>query len=72
MDGGTFYGRNLGGVLHGNFPSASHLPSSIAPGVQVPYYTQQTPPFFYPQPVMENHGEQLEKIIKVLKDQVAT
>ena len=60
MGGGTFYGRNLGGVLHGNFLNASPLPSSIAPGVQIPYYTQQTPPF-YPQPVMENHGEQLEK-----------
>ena len=71
MDRGTFYGRNLGGVLHGNFPSAPHSPSSVAPGVQVPYYTQQTPPF-YPQPVMENHGEQLEKILKVLEDQVAT
>ena len=69
MDGGTFYGRNLNGGLHGSFPNASPSPPSVTPGVQVPYNLQQ-PPHFYPQPVMGNNGEQLDKILKLLEDQV--
>lgn len=70
MDGGAFYGRSLNSANHGSFLSASPSPPSVTPGVQVPYYQQQPSPF-YPHPVMGNHREQLEKILKVLEDQVS-
>ena len=67
MEGASFYSRSLSGPMSGvGFPSASSL--TLPPAA--PYYHQQMLPFYHQPTTMENHGEKLDNILKILDSQV--